>query len=194
MSTLKIITFFGGYMLKRQLAALGFLCVICCLLAACGPSAVKMKVDSFNNPYLQNVEYKRFSFLPVNSENQPKEQHLFSIIKKVMEEKGFIFDAASPQFQIAVHFSEESRKVLKSSSEKPSIEITKRISITFVDVVYSKPDYEAKLVWQGEASSSRDIIDVDVEKCIIVGLLQAYPGRVNATSREVKADWCKVDK
>jgi hypothetical protein len=152
-----------------------------------------MKVDSFNNPYLQITEYKRFSFTQLHADNTLKEQHLVSIVKKKMEDKGFVYDDKLPQFIVDVNFSEVSKQV-KDKNDKPSLDITKNVTVVFQDMIYRKQNADVKLVWQGEASTSSsggEFSTADVEKCLIIGILQAYPGKFKSITKSVSASSCK---
>jgi len=105
-------------MKKRKLLLMLLCCAYFGLLIACG-SRIQMKVDSYNNPDLNISEYKRFSFLPVNSEKPLMEKELFSFIKIEMEKNGYIYDYKEPQFLIAVRLGESSREVQEGVSSRP---------------------------------------------------------------------------
>lgn len=176
--------------MKRQMLVLGFFSVICCLLVGCAD--IPMKVDSFNNPYLQQEEYKRFSFTPLHTDNKPKEQQLMSVVKKELENKGFVYDDKAPQFIVDINWGQESNQVMDKSN-KPSLLITKKVVIVFMDMIYRKQNSGAKLVWQGEASSSSsepEFSNSDIEKCLIIGILQVYPGKFKSISKKVSSSSC----
>lgn len=173
--------------MKRQLIVSGFLTILCCLFAGC--STVPMKVDSVSNPYMKLSEYKRFSFASSPAVDQQKEQRLQGIVKKEMEEKGFVFDDKAPQFLVDITASEDSNLV-----QKEKIEQEFRVLLVFSDLIYRKQTIDPKLVWQGEAHSSsagRDVSALDVEKCLVIGLIQSYPGTLKAVTKEVSSSSCK---
>jgi len=99
------------------------LMLLCCayfgLLIGCGPARIQMKVDSYNNPDLNISEYKRFSFLSVNTDKPLMEKELFSYIKIEMEKKGYIYDDKIPQFLIAVQAGKGSREIQAGVSSRP---------------------------------------------------------------------------
>jgi hypothetical protein len=176
--------------LKKQVIVSGLFSIICCLLVGC--AGIEMKIDSINNPYLQQTEYKRFSFTQPHSDNKPKEQYLVSVVKKEMESKGFVHDEKAPQFLVDVSFSEVSRQV-KDKNDKPSLDITKKVAIVFLDMIYQKQNPDAKLVWQGEASSNSSDSEFgtkDIEKCLIIGILQVYPGKFKSITKNVSSFSC----
>jgi hypothetical protein len=177
-------------MLKARLVLFGFCSVIFSFLAGC--SGVRMNVDTFNNPYLPITEYKRFSFLPSGIGDKTKEQHLFSVVKKDMEERGLVFDEKTPQFLIAVTVAEETKKNKNSNDDKLVAETTKKVSIIFIDNMHNKK--ETKLVWEGDASTTGldvDLSNVDVEKCLIIGILQDYPNKLKSMSKNIYSFWCR---
>lgn len=177
--------------MNKLLIAPFLLCAICCLLAGC--SGIRMNVDSFNNSYLQIAEYKRFSFLASKKVEQAKEQHLFSVVKKELEEKSLVYDDKAPQFLIALNISDETMKERKSNSEKVVSDVTNRVTIVFIDNIYNKQNSGTKIVWQGEAStnsSGPDLNSVDVEKCLVIGILQEYPNKLKSIPKSVNSYWC----
>ena len=179
-------TTYWGYVLKKLLVVSGLFSALC-LFSAC--ANIPMKVDSVSNPYLQSAEYKRFSFTPAHAADQQKEQHLMDVVKKGMGEKGFVFDDKDPQFLIDITFGEESKQV-----DKGYVDVTNKVALVFIDVMYRKQTTDAKLVWQGEARSSsgnRDVSAIDVEKCLAIGLLQSYPNTLKSSAKDVSASSCK---
>lgn len=150
-----------------------------------------MKVSSINNSYLQPKEYKRFSFTPGHSENKPKEDKLAAFTKKEMEENGFVFDDKTPQFLIGIDFSEESKQMLKDKKEYT--EVTKKVELVFIDMIYRKMFSEPKMVWRGEAVSvaGPELDSVDIEKCLVIGLVQSYPDRFKSAEKNVRQSSCK---
>lgn len=204
---------------KRNLLLLMLCCAYIGLLIGCGPSRIQMKVDSYNNPDLNISEYKRFSFLPVNSDKPLMEKELFSYIKIEMEKKGYIYDHAGAQFLIAVQAGKSSREVQEGVSSRP-VQVyqspspgqggvgtwqtqhvtegggsytvnTRWIKIDFVDAINKKPGDKITYIWQGEANSRGSSELSVVVKCLISGLLRDYPAKLTGSKITLKFDECK---
>lgn len=176
--------------MKGQLIVSGFLSVICCLLVGC--AGVPMEVNTVNNPYLLPAEYKRFTFTPVHSENQRKEQHLVTVVKSEMEGKGFVFDDKSPQFIVDINVSEAPKQIQKDKNG--FTDVTKKVELIFMDVINRRLYSEPKMVWRGEAqshSTGGDFRSVDIERCLVIGLLQAYPDRLKSVTKSVTSFSCR---
>jgi hypothetical protein len=109
----------GGVMNKQHLLLKLLCCAYFALLIGCGPSRIVMAVDSYGNPDLNIAEYKRFSFLPLNSEKPLMEKQLFSFIKIEMEKKGYIYDDKMPQFLIAVQLGVSSQEKQAGVHSRP---------------------------------------------------------------------------
>jgi|GEM_PF-4207795 len=173
-------------MRKTIIKGMLFYC-LCMLLMGCGPSKFSMRFHSYNNPDISYSEYKKFAFLPTDTEFPLKEKQLFQYIRGVMEHKGFIFDEEHPQFLISVKTSErlatevrpvKSRRV---STYKPapigsnvnnygtwqtSHETTGGGSTTFstlflvismIDAAPKNAGANSVYIWQGQASSSQKV-------------------------------------
>lgn len=179
-------------MLKARLVLFGLWCVVFGFLAGC--SGVRMNVDSFNNPYLPLAEYKKFSFLPSDVVDKAKEQRLFAVVKKEMEVRGLVFDDKAPQFFIALNVKEDVKKGQNANSKNAEPEVTSKITVVLIDNKYTEKSAGAKMLWQGEASTSgplSEISSIDVEKCLILGIMQAYPQKIKSTPKNINSFWCR---
>jgi Domain of unknown function (DUF4136) len=188
-------------------------------LIGCGPSRIQMKVVSYNNPDLNISEYKRFSFLPLNSEKPLMEKELFSFIKIEMQKKGYIYDYDGAQFLIAVQAGASSREVQEGVHSRP-VQVyqpppvgskdnkygtwqtqhvtegggsrtvnTRWMKIDFIDVI--NKNREISYLWQGEVNSQGRSELSEVVKCLISGLLRDYPAKLTNSKITLKIDECK---
>jgi hypothetical protein len=66
--------------------------------------------------------------------------------------------------------------------------------MVFGDLLTDTQTRIQKLLWQGEAVATYEIGKVDLETCLIYGLIQSYPGKQNAVTRPVKAKLCRTDR
>jgi hypothetical protein len=207
-------------MKKRNLLLLMTCCAYFGLLIGCGPSRIEMKVDSYNNQDLNISDYKRFSFLPVNSEKPLMEKELFSYIKIEMIKKGYIYDEKMPQFLIAVRLGASSQDVQEGVSSRPvqvyqppapgkggvgtwqtqyvtqgggsDTVYTRWMKIDSIDALNKKPGDKITYLWQGEATSEGSSVLSVVVKCLISGLLRDYPAKLTGSKITLKFDECKM--
>ena len=174
-------------MLKKALYAIGLLCFVIPSLTGCALNNVPVTVTSFNNPYINKTTYKRFTFTQIDELKQTPDQHLLEITKKVLEGSGFVYDSTSPEFIVSVQSSNEPIKLNENADKKASSVVSKKVRIIFGDYLY------AKMIWQGEATSLYESGKVDLEQCILMGLLQSYPNKYTSVTKSVKGNLCKVD-
>lgn len=204
---------------KRHLLLKLLFCAYFCLLIGCA-SRVQMNVESYSNPDLNIAEYKRFSFLPTDSEKPLAEKELFSFIKVEMEKKGYIYDDYNPQFLIAARRGVSSDEKQEGVSSRP-VQVyqpppvgskdnkygtwqtqyvtegggtrtvnTRWIKMDFIDLINSKPDDKIIYLWQGEVNSQGSKRINEVTKCLINGLLLDYPVKLNRAKRTIRYDEC----
>lgn len=161
--------------------------LLCITLLGCGPSKFHMDFEGFNNPDINIAEYKKFSFLPTDSEFPLKEKMLFQYIRDVMQQKGFIYDDNQPQFLVFVKMAERSTtevrpvrsrrvstyqpapvgsKVNNYGTWQNSYETTGggsttistiTITVNFIDSIKKDSNGNPLYLWQGQASSSQKV-------------------------------------
>lgn len=173
--------------MKKPSIILFIVFMLCSFLTACN-SRVTLKVDSFDNPYIQMADYKTFSYYSVND---PREQRLFSIARKVMEARGYVYDEISPNFRIAFEFGNISQRNQEYIDKKAESDATNRLTVVFVDGIYKNDGNVARILWQSETVSDRDISIGNVETCILVSLLNDFPNRVNSVTKIIELNKCK---
>lgn len=179
-------------MLKVRMFLFGLSCILFATLSGC--TTINMNVETLNNPYLPTKQYHSFTLLKSNSAAQQNESRLNSIIKNEIEKKGLVFDDKSPQLLIAIHSTEKSDNLQNVKDEKISEKLTKNLTIVLIDNIYKKQTNENKLVWQGSASATGTVSDfssTDIEKCLIIGILQDYPNKHIATNKGINSFWCR---
>ena len=69
---------------------------------------------------------------------------------------------------------------------------TRFMKIDFIDFINKQPTDKINYVWQGEVTcgdSNRKGVDID--KCLIIGLLQDYPVKQDSSMKKVEINKCK---
>jgi len=207
---------------KRNLLLLMMCCAYFGLLIGCGPTRIGMKVDSYNNTDLNISDYKRFSFLPVNTDKPLMEKELFSYIKTEMIKKGYIYDDKMPQFLIAVQLGASAYEKQKRVHSRP-VQVyqspspgkggtgtwqtqhvtqgggsdtihTTWMKIDFIDVLNKKPGEKIdKITYLWQGEAiSEGCVLSVVVKCLISGLLSDYPAKLTGSIITLDFDECKI--
>ncbi len=171
-------------MLKIKYILLG-LCFATSTLSGCSMKNVPVTVTSFNNPYTSTKTYKKFVFAQLDGLSQPPDQHLRDAAKKALEERGYTFNADAPEFIVSIQSSNEPINGQKNTDKPVPPVDSKKIKIVFGDPHYNK------LIWQGEGTAVYEADKINLEKCILLGLLQNYPEKRNSVLTIVKPDLCK---
>lgn len=81
------------------------LALIVTVTVGCG-GIIKMNVKSLSNPDYSIEEYKTFFVATVNKESPLEEKDLLTVIRSIMERKGYIYDPQYPDFVVTVAFLE----------------------------------------------------------------------------------------
>ena len=71
---------------------------------------------------------------------------------------------------------------------------TRIMSIDFINFLNRQPTDKINYIWQGELTCNRSSIKgADIDKCLIIGLLQDYPLKQIGSIKRVEINKCKIE-